>query len=136
MHSKSLFFSPFSFLFPRDFRFFFLFLSDSTSLFSPETRKEERDRNESFCSQLSLRTERVSLFCPRSFLDADLMRAILFHAKRRGNGQVPVRENLWREMNSLYTRIGNAQNANSVFGVFFSESFRKKGKRCPLSRNL
>ena len=111
-------FPPFRF-FSREIFVFFLFLSDSTSLFSPETRKEERDRNESFCSQLSLRTERVSLFCPRSFLDADLMRAILFHAKRRGNGQVPVRENLWREMNSLYTRIGNAQNANSVFGVFF-----------------
>lgn len=39
------------------------------------------------------------------------------------------------EENSLLTRIGNAQNELSLV-FFFSESFEKKGKRCPLSLNL
>ena len=40
---------------------------------------------------------------------------------------------LERDEFALETRIGNAQNELSCF---FSESFEKKGKRCPLSRNL
>ena len=63
------------------------------------------------------------------------MRANLFYAKGRGNERVLVRETLSLERDefALETRIGNAQNELSCF---FSESFEKKGKRCPLSRNL
>jgi hypothetical protein len=61
------------------------------------TRKEAKDRNESFFV-LSTRARagasfssflRVSLF-----LSADLMRAILFYEERSGRGRVLVRENL------------------------------------------
>ena len=67
-------------------------------------------------------------FLQSSFLDADLMRAILFYKERSGHGHVLVRENLWREMNSLYIRELEMRKTNSLVWCFFSESFEKKEK--------
>ena len=100
------------------------------------TRKEAKDRNESFLFFQRSRAGASFSFLSFSFLSADLMRAILFYEERSGHGRVLVRENLPLERDefALYTRIGNAQNELSCF---FSESFEKKEKGVPaLSKSL
>ena len=130
--SKGERFSPFWCLFPRDFSFFFFCFSDSTSLFSPMTRKEAKDRNESFFSffQRALEQARVSLlFWEFLFFErrSDARDSLLWGGKRtrtRSRSREPSFGERWIR----FIIHANWKCAKRTLSRFFSESFEKKEK--------
>ena len=130
---KARFFSPFWFLFPRDFLVFFLFfllLMTPFSSFFSDDDEERSEGNESFLFfQPTLSSRSEFLFSEFLFFERRSdARGSLLRGEKRTRTRSRSREPffLWREMNSLQRRELEMRKTNSL--VFFLNPSRKKEK--------